>query len=99
MQIAVMGTGYVGLVAGACFADLGNDVTCIDVDQRKVALLNEFCLAQQLKRDKSFRTIPILIQPVQTLRCGVQLQSTYQTKMHLTRKPFYHSKAIWILMN
>ena len=41
MQIAVMGTGYVGLVAGACFADLGNDVTCIDVDQRKVALLND----------------------------------------------------------
>ena len=41
MQIAVMGTGYVGLVAGACFADLGNDVTCIDVDERKVALLND----------------------------------------------------------
>ena len=33
MKIAVIGTGYVGLVTGTCFADSGNDVTCVDIDQ------------------------------------------------------------------
>jgi len=36
MRIAVVGTGYVGLVAGTCFAESGNNVVCIDIDQRKV---------------------------------------------------------------
>jgi len=40
MKITVIGTGYVGLVSGACFADLGNDVLCLDIDERKVAHLN-----------------------------------------------------------
>jgi UDPglucose 6-dehydrogenase len=40
MKIAVIGTGYVGLVTGTCFADCGNDVTCIDKDARKIDLLN-----------------------------------------------------------
>lgn len=39
MDIAVIGTGYVGLVTGVCLADLGNTVTCIDVDQDKVEKL------------------------------------------------------------
>ena len=39
MRIAVVGTGYVGLVSGACFADLGHDVVCVDVDADKVAKL------------------------------------------------------------
>ena len=39
MKIAVVGTGYVGLVAGVCFADAGNDVTCVDTDQAKVEAL------------------------------------------------------------
>ena len=38
-RIAVIGTGYVGLVTGTCLADVGNDVLCIDVDPEKVALL------------------------------------------------------------
>ncbi len=37
MHIAVVGTGYVGLVTGTCFAETGNDVTCVDIDARKVA--------------------------------------------------------------
>jgi UDPglucose 6-dehydrogenase len=40
MKIAVVGTGYVGLVTGTCFAESGNHVTCIDVDTRKIARLN-----------------------------------------------------------
>ncbi len=36
MHIAVVGTGYVGLVSGTCFAELGHSVTCIDVDQKKI---------------------------------------------------------------
>ncbi len=40
MQIAVIGTGYVGLVTGACFAEFGVDVTCVDVDAEKIARLN-----------------------------------------------------------
>jgi UDPglucose 6-dehydrogenase len=39
MKIAVAGTGYVGLVAGVCFAENGHDVTCVDVDEKKVALM------------------------------------------------------------
>src|SRR4051812_1150436 len=39
MQLAVVGTGYVGLVAGAGFADSGNDVACVDVDASKIARL------------------------------------------------------------
>ena len=36
MKITIIGTGYVGLVTGACLAELGNDVFCLDVDQNKV---------------------------------------------------------------
>ncbi len=41
MKITIVGTGYVGLVTGACFAEVGNDVLCIDVDEKKIHTLNE----------------------------------------------------------
>ena len=41
MKIAVAGTGYVGLVAGVCFAEMGYDVTCVDVDQKKIELMRQ----------------------------------------------------------
>lgn len=39
MKIAVAGTGYVGLVAGVCFAEVGHEVTCVDIDENKVKLM------------------------------------------------------------
>lgn len=41
MHIAVIGTGYVGLVTGACFAEFGVEVTCVDVDESKINKLNQ----------------------------------------------------------
>ena len=40
MHVTMIGAGYVGLVSGACFADFGHHVTCIDKDAAKVAALN-----------------------------------------------------------
>jgi UDPglucose 6-dehydrogenase len=41
MKVTVVGTGYVGLVSGACLADMGNDVLCLDVDAVKIAGLQQ----------------------------------------------------------
>jgi UDPglucose 6-dehydrogenase len=41
MKIAMFGVGYVGLVTGTCFADLGNDVICVDIDEDKITLLKQ----------------------------------------------------------
>lgn len=64
MNITVIGTGYVGLVAGTCLADLGNDVICVDIDELKVALLNkggvpiyEPGLEEMLKRNRQEKRI------------------------------------------
>ena len=40
MNIAVVGTGYVGLVSGTCFAEMGVNVYCVDIDQEKINKLN-----------------------------------------------------------
>ncbi len=42
MKIAVVGTGYVGLVTGTCFAETGNHVTCVDIDVNKVNKLSQW---------------------------------------------------------
>ena len=41
MEIAVIGTGYVGLVTGTCFSETGNNVTCVDINEEKVKMLRE----------------------------------------------------------
>src|SRR5229473_3043668 len=62
MRIAVVGSGYVGLVAGACFADLGHDVILVDNDQQKLAALrsgavpiHEYFLPELLQRHRGRR--------------------------------------------
>src|SRR4051794_1697914 len=64
MRIAIIGTGYVGLVTGACFAQAGHRVTCVDVDRTKVAALNkgkvpiyEPGLAEVIAEDRRRRTL------------------------------------------
>jgi len=41
MKICVVGTGYVGLVVGACLADMGHEIMCLDIDQEKIDKLNQ----------------------------------------------------------
>jgi UDPglucose 6-dehydrogenase len=41
MRISIFGTGYVGLVTGACLANLGHQITCVDIDEKKIEILNQ----------------------------------------------------------
>ena len=41
MKIAVAGTGYVGLVAGVCFSEVGHNVVCVDVNEKKIEMLKK----------------------------------------------------------
>ena len=44
MKLCMIGTGYVGLVSGVCFSDLGNEVICVDKDDIKINNLNDYAM-------------------------------------------------------
>ena len=53
MRIAMIGTGYVGLVSGACLSDFGHDVVCIDKDARKIELLHKISELHEIGGDNA----------------------------------------------
>ena len=84
MKIAIVGTGYVGLVSGACFAEMGTNVTCVDIDMKKIALLRngtmpiyEPGLEELVKKNVregrlSFSTeLPAILNDVELVFCAV----------------------------
>ena len=75
MKIAVIGTGYVGLVAGACFAENGNDVVCVDKDEAKLRILRrgripifEPGLEEIVRRNREERRLSFTSQIAQAVR-------------------------------
>ena len=51
MKLVVAGTGYVGLVAGVCFAEKGHNVICVDVDENKVKLMESGVVSYFMRQD------------------------------------------------
>jgi UDPglucose 6-dehydrogenase len=75
MRIAVIGTGYVGLVAGACFAETGNDVVCVDRDESKLRVLRrgqipiyEPGLEELVRRNRTERRLSFTSQTAKAVR-------------------------------
>lgn len=75
MNLTMVGTGYVGLVTGACFADMGNKVVCLDVDQRKIDMLRkgespiyEPGLSEMLKRNIEEKRISFSLEKLESYR-------------------------------
>lgn len=77
MNISIIGVGYVGLVTGACLAEVGNNVLCLDIDQKKITLLgnggipiHEPGLADMVRRNVAAGRLQFTTDAVQTTRHG-----------------------------
>ena len=91
MKIAVIGTGYVGLVTGTCFAETGNLVTCIDIDSDKIKKLNagtitiyEPGLEPLFKRNLNQNRL--FLRPIQKRVSRKQKSSFWPFPRHLEKK-------------
>ena len=84
MKMAVAGAGYVGLVTAACFAELGNDVICVDIDEEKIRKLNNDImpiyepgveeLAKRNRKEKTAAETPSKAPPTTSLvQCSPKL--------------------------
>jgi UDPglucose 6-dehydrogenase len=78
VKITMIGTGYVGLVSGACFAEVGNDVLCYDVDARKIAILDggevpihEPGLPELVARNRAAGRLRFTTDPAESVAHGV----------------------------
>ncbi len=78
MNITVVGTGYVGLVSGACFAEMGNQVTCVDVDKQKIEGLKQGVLPIY---EPGLDAIVVRNQEEQRLTFTTQLADTVEDRM------------------
>ena len=82
MKLVVAGTGYVGLVAGVCFAEKGHDVTCVDVDENKVRLMENGISPIYEKGLEELMQTPLvydgrnLYDPAEMKAAGVEYYST-----------------------
>ena len=80
MKIAVVGTGYVGLVLGACLAENGNNVICIDKDRSKIAMIKSMTGFASVTREDERATVTVTIRALNGRFLDLQL------RMKLARK-------------
>ena len=74
MKLCMIGTGYVGLVSGVCFADLGNDVICVDKDNNKIIIgRNNTLLRIVYEIADSNEIIPAAVSRLKTLPVPMEM--------------------------
>lgn len=98
-KIAVAGTGYVGLVAGVCFAEVGHQVTCVDIDENKVKLMESGVSPiyeadlEELMQKKITLLEELIIQQIIKKRIKMQMLSLLSGNSRTSRwfcKPFIY---------
>ncbi len=103
MKIAVVGTGYVGLVSGACFADMGNDVICVDVDAKKIESIKkgelpiyEPGLAEIVQRNTEAKRLSFTTKLEEALKTA---QICFIAVGNTRLKPILHNRFLLLLFS